>query len=154
VKPTRSSFLKWVLRYAGLPYRWGGRDAKNGVDCSGLVALALYESSQGFVDHLKDWWADRYWTELPPVVVPLPGDLAFYGGSGNDVDHVTVLVTPEKTPGLWGGLVFGANGGGPHVVTLERALELGAVVGPKYPAQYRPDFRGWRSLSPHLREDA
>lgn len=155
MKPSRASFVKWVLRYAGVPYRWGGRTVKDGLDCGGVVIRALYDASQGTVDLTKGWWADRFWTELPPVVEPLPGDLAFYGGSGNDVDHVVVVLHPPKSPGMWGGLVFGANGGGPHVVSLEVALAKGACVGPKYPVRYRDpdDFRGWRSMSPYLRED-
>lgn len=152
MKPTRGSFLKWVLRYAGTPYRWGGRTVKDGLDCSGVIIRALYDASNGAVDLLKGWWTDRLWVTLPPVVDPLPGDAAFYGGLGQDVDHCTVIVVPPMTPGLMGGLVFGANGGNMAITSMELALEKGAVVGPKTPAAYRDDFRGWRSLSPYLRE--
>lgn len=153
MKPYRSAFVKWVLRYAGVNYLWGGRTVEKGLDCSGVPIRALYDASDGYVNLLEGWWTDRFWVELPPVVVPLPGDVGFFGGAGIDVDHMVVLVTPEKTPGLYGGLVFGANGGGMAITSAELARAKGAVVGPKYPAKYRPDFRGWRSMSPYLRED-
>lgn len=151
MKPTRAEYLRHVLRFMDVPYVYGGRTA-DGIDCSGLVALPLYTASGGSIDLRKDWWTDRYWNQLEPAVEPKPGDLCLYGGAGADVDHVTILVVPEKTPGVEAGLVVGACGGGRNCTTAETARLIGACVMPKVAVHYRPDFRGYRSMGAFLRE--
>jgi len=151
MKPTRAEFLKRALLFAGTPYVWGSRDAAVGLDCSGLVAAALFETSLQSIDW-RQWWTDRMWNDLEATPLPRPGDLVFYGGTGTDVQHVTVLVAPEGTEGLPNGLVVGACGGNSSCTTADAAKRIGACVMPKVSVRYRPDMRGYRTMDSVLRE--
>ena len=149
MRPARWRYLQKAISLTGTPYLWGGR-ARDGVDCFGLVAVALYEASDGFADIRKGWWTDRAWNELPDAAVPLPGDLVFYGGEGKDVSHVMVLLYPKHTAWCPTGLVLGASGGDSTTTSLERAMEQGAVVTVKPSIHYRSGFRGFRSVAEWL----
>ncbi len=117
----------------GTPYIWSGRSA-DGVDCSGLVAVAL--KAAGGPDWTSGWWTDRFYNELTPTIAPKPGDLCLYGKAG-DPDHVMVFLGVE-------GIVFGASGGGKSTTTLLEAARLGAKVKLKPTYKYRTDFLGFR----------
>lgn len=150
MKPSRANYLKRALSLMSTPYLWGGRTHK-GVDCFGMVALALKEASEDAVD-LRAWWTDKAWAELPATDSPLPGDLIFYGGeSDTDVEHVMVLLVPEG-PAASGGVIFGASGGGKANTTVEYSMAKGHGVQVKTSIYYRGDFRGFRSLAPFLAE--
>lgn len=145
MKPLRAEFIRRCLLLTGTPYLWGGRNG-GGLDCSGLVAVALHEASKGAVD-LRGWWTDKMWAELPAIAVPLPGDLVFYGGVGPDVQHVMVVLYPEGSTALPEGLLVGASGGNRGTTTLREAARTGAQVDVKTAVRYRPDSRGFRSLA-------
>jgi cell wall-associated NlpC family hydrolase len=102
VKPTRETFLAAALACEGVPYIWAGKTPR-GLDCSGLVTWAL--RACGGPDLRALHGSDRLFLELPEVVEPQPGDLAFYGAKG-DPSHVVICL---------GGLhdqILGANGEG------------------------------------------
>lgn len=146
LRPTRGDFVYEALRLIGTRYHWGGKHPSVGLDCSGLVTYLVWKLCG------KDLRAthntDALWAELPEAFNPKPGDLALYGGEGPmDVEHVMVLVL-MRSDGTW--LCVGAAGGDSTVLTEVRALEKNAKVKPKRAHTYRPDFRGFRSLSPFL----
>lgn len=155
MKPTRAEFLEQALLLMRTPYIWGSRDGA-GVDCSGLVALALFRASAETIDLRRGWWTDKMWTDpsFRPTFTPKPGDLCFYGGQGDDVTHVTILLVPPG-PGVGRGMVLGACGGGKATTTILEASRSNAMVKPKRAIRYRnpDDFRGYRSMESYLREE-
>lgn len=142
MKPWRADFVFEALRLIGTPYRWGGKHPDVGLDCSGLVTHLLYKLCG------KDWRAthntDALWRYLPEAIVPKAGDLVLYGGQGDDVNHVMVLVL-QRPDTNW--MCVGASGGDSTVTTPERARQKNARVKVKRAHTYRGDVRGFRSLS-------
>ncbi len=137
-RPKRNSFMVHALNLMGTPYVWGGKSPA-GIDCSGVVTLALHQSFGP--DWRKTHWTDKLWNELPvvPEMDALPGDLIFYGGkSAQDVAHVMVLGPL--------GIAFGASGGDSTCVSVQIARERGARVRAYDDVRYRPDLRGFRRL--------
>jgi cell wall-associated NlpC family hydrolase len=78
------------LRHIGVPYRWGGTSARNGMDCSGLVQVvfrdalginlprtSLAMATQGSRVSLRELRA---------------GDLVFFNTIGRDISHVGIYV--------------------------------------------------------------
>lgn len=88
--PPIDDFVKAAQLYLGLPYVWGGKSAR-GVDCSGLVQMALWASGQ---DCPRD--ADQQETALGQTLKIKPdlsglnrGDLVFWKG------HVGIMEDAE-----------------------------------------------------------
>ena len=139
---TRSLFGRRVLTHAlaPTPYVWGGK-APGGLDCSGLVTLALHEA--GGPDLRQTANTDVLWNTLPPVEEEQleVGDLALYWGEHSkgpeDVSHVM----------LWAGagIVLGQHWGGPGDVDPVVSRLAGKVTGAR-PLLYRTDFAGFRRL--------
>lgn len=84
----------------GVPYRWGGKSA-SGVDCSGLVYLAL--KSVGLTSTYRTSGALREWAVPISKSEARPGDLVFgpghvgiYAGNGMMID----APRPGQTVGL------------------------------------------------------
>lgn len=78
-----SPLLRAVLRYLGVPYRYGGNSPLS-LDCSAFVAQVYAELGVA----LPRTSREQYRT-LPPVEGPLrPGDLVFFSFGGKEVDHV------------------------------------------------------------------
>jgi cell wall-associated NlpC family hydrolase len=129
-------YLTNVLNLIGTPYVYGGRD-RVGVDCWGLVALALYEAGGQKLYH---WWTDAAWENLTPVdpAKAVPGDLVFYPG------HVVVLAG--------GGCVVSASYGTRHIRTPEQAMARNpparVVAWPTVHYRSGPSgtIRGYRSM--------
>lgn len=145
MKPRRSHYLSNVLNLMGAPYVYGGRSAE-GLDCWGLVALALRQAGG---PNLYRWWTDHAWAQLPAVEgrEALPGDLAFYARAGaepGDVEHVVVLAGH--------GTVVSASYGSSRITTPELAAAASppARVMAWPTVHYRAGFVGFRSLSPYL----
>lgn len=145
MKVLRADFVYEALKLIGTPYKWGGKHPDVGLDCSGLVTHLLFKLCG------KDWRAthntDALWAYLPEAMNPKPGDLALYGGQGDDVSHVMLLVLCRSDL-TW--MVVGAAGGDSTTTTLEIARQKGAAVTPKRSHAYRGDFRGFRSLGHFL----
>lgn len=115
------------------------------LDCSGAVGLAILRA--GGVNRLWDWNTDDYWNRLPEVLVPLPGDVALYGGSSpTDVSHIEMVVSVCE--GVF--IVGGSSGGDQTTTTLQDAERRRASYKVKEHHSYRPDFRGFRSINPLL----
>lgn len=135
MKPTRDTFLAAALACEGIPYVYGGKTTR-GLDCSGLVTWALRACGGPDLRGLHD--SDRLFLELPPVVEPVGGDLAFYGVQG-DPSHVVICLGGPHDQ------ILGACGGTPKTLTVALADEVRACVKRKNAPNYRPDFLGFRS---------
>lgn len=122
--PGAGDFIAEARRLLGVPYLWGGRSAA-GIDCSGLVQLALMAAGLPDVPRDSDMQAALLGAPRDPAALPEPGDLLFWKGhvgivSGADLllhanaHHMAVAEEP-----LGAALVrIAASGGGP--VTARR----------------------------------
>jgi cell wall-associated NlpC family hydrolase len=89
IGPVGQRAVAYALAQLGTPYVWGG-DGPGGFDCSGLVqaayaaaGLALPRTAQAQYDA----------GPAVPAGAPLvPGDLVFFGGGADAVDHVGIVV--------------------------------------------------------------
>jgi cell wall-associated NlpC family hydrolase len=134
--PTREAFLVAAQALEGVFYRWGGKQPRGGLDCSGLVTWCL--KVVGGPDLRQSHNSDVLWAELPPVEVPVAGDLAFYGAK-DDPSHVVICLGGQDEP------IIGANGGGSKTTSYELATASRAEVKRKPDPRYRPDLLGYRS---------
>jgi len=81
----------WVAeaeRFLGAPYLWGGRSGI-GLDCSGLIQLALQGAGRG-CPRDTDMQEQSLGHSLKPGAAPRRGDLMFWAG------HVGVMVTETR----------------------------------------------------------
>ncbi len=82
--------VQWALAQIGTPYVWGGETPGVGFDCSGLVQAAYAVAGL----KLPRVAQDQY-DATPKVAAgaPLaPGDLVFFGGGADSIDHVGLFV--------------------------------------------------------------
>jgi len=109
--------LAWKMY--GLPYIWGGNDAVQGFDCSGMQVEIL--QSVGMLPE-GDWSAAMLWSlfAAKEVFKPEPGCLVFWENSQGHIRHVEMCIGD--------GLSIGASGGGRHVSTREAAILQNAFV--------------------------
>jgi cell wall-associated NlpC family hydrolase len=89
--------VSWALSQIGTPYVWGGEMPGVGFDCSGLVQTA-YAVAGVSLPRVAQAQYDTT-PKLAPGAVPAPGDLVFFGGGPDSIDHV----------GLYVGVVSGQN---------------------------------------------
>jgi hypothetical protein len=102
----REAALAEAIRYAGMPYEWGGDDfMPRGIDCSGLVVNAysysagLYGFSLLFIDAAAGDMMDHY---CYAVDEPEPGDLVFMGTPGGSaVEHVAIFDSFVDEETMW-----------------------------------------------------
>jgi cell wall-associated NlpC family hydrolase len=89
--------VSWALSQIGTPYVWGGETPGEGFDCSGLVQAAYAVAGVALPRVAQDQY-DRT-PKLAPGAALEPGDLVFFGGGADSIDHV----------GLYVGVVNGQN---------------------------------------------
>ena len=114
--------VSWALSQIGTPYVWGGETPGVGFDCSGLVQAAY--AIAGI--ELPRVAQDQYDTtpKLAPGAALAPGDLVFFGGGPNSIDHV----------GLYAGVVSGQTVmvDAPHTGADVRAEAFPATPGASF----------------------
>jgi cell wall-associated NlpC family hydrolase len=76
--PVAGDFVDQAERFVGVPYLWGGRSAR-GIDCSGLIQLALLAVGQA-APRDSDMQAALLGTALPARAALRRGDLLFWKG--------------------------------------------------------------------------
>jgi hypothetical protein len=76
--PVSGDHVTEAERFVGVPYLWGGRSAR-GIDCSGLVQLALLAAGVS-APRDSDMQAALVGEELPPRAGLRRGDLVFWRG--------------------------------------------------------------------------
>ena len=89
--------VSWALSQIGTPYVWGGETPGVGFDCSGLVQAAYAVAGVSLPRVAQDQYDTT--PKLAPGAVLAPGDLVFFGGGPESIDHV----------GLYVGVVNGEN---------------------------------------------
>ncbi|MCB1353232.1 MAG: C40 family peptidase [Rhodobacteraceae bacterium] len=89
--PGAGDFIAEARRLAGTPYLWGGRSAA-GIDCSGLVQLALMAAGHVDVPRDSDMQAALLGAAHDPGAAPEPGDLLFWKGHVGIVSGADLLL--------------------------------------------------------------
>jgi cell wall-associated NlpC family hydrolase len=111
--------VSWALSQIGTPYIWGGETPGVGFDCSGLVQAAYAVAGVSLPRVAQDQY------DATPRVASgaglTPGDLVFFGGGPNSIDHV----------GMYVGVVNGQNVmvDAPHTGADVRAEDFPATPG-------------------------
>lgn len=86
LEEVRGDFVVQAERFLGLPYLWGGRSAR-GLDCSGLVQLALQATGIP-APRDADMQEEALGEALPPDAALRRGDLIFWRS------HVSIAISP------------------------------------------------------------
>jgi cell wall-associated NlpC family hydrolase len=89
--------VSWALSQIGTPYVWGGETPGVGFDCSGLVQAAYAAAGVALPRVAQDQYDTT--PKLAAGAALEPGDLVFFGGGPDSIDHV----------GLYVGVVGGQN---------------------------------------------
>lgn len=89
---TPAAFVAQAMRHLGLPYLWGGM-SDHGLDCSGLVHLALRRLGVVVPRDAHD--QQTHCSRLAPQEVQ-PGDLYFFGEAGGPATHVGIVFAPSR----------------------------------------------------------
>ena len=123
--PLAGDFVAQAERFLGVPYLWGGRSAR-GIDCSGLVQIALLATGR-VAPRDTDMQAALLGREIRARTLLRRGDLVFWKG------HVGIMRDPEtllhanghhmavaSEPLAQATARIAASGGGP--VTVRRRL--------------------------------
>lgn len=112
--------LECALACLNVPYRWGGDNPVQGMDCSGFVQWVLKsvgldpkgdQTAQGLCDHF-----DRTGSHTAPTL----GALVFFGESMTKVTHVALCLNEWQ--------MIEAGGGNSLTKTKSDAEALGACV--------------------------
>ena len=130
--------VSWALSQIGTPYVWGG-ETRVSLRLLGLVQAAYAVAGVSLPRVAQDQY-NATW-KLAPASVLAPGDLVFFGGSPDSIDHV----------GLYVGVVNGQNVmvDAPHTGADIRAEPFPASVGSSLGlAVYRGDATGVTQCRP------
>ena len=133
----RAIALKYLWKWIGLPYVWGGDDPLAGFDCSGLIVEVL--QAVGLMPHRSDDVAGGIFNRFRGCQVGhgYAGCLVVWWASGTDMDdparaiHIEMMVDEMHT--------VGASGGGSKTKTKEDAIAQNAYVKLR-PIGYRWTF--------------
>lgn len=112
--------IQYALSFVGQPYRWGGDDAIDGFDCSGLVQEIL--ASVG-LDPKGDQTAQNLYNELEKNSthgVMEAGALVFFGESVTKITHVGFCIDQWR--------MIEAGGGGSRTLSRADAAAQNAFV--------------------------
>jgi len=113
--------VEYALKFVGINYLWGGNNAIQGFDCSGLVQEILAcvgmdpqgrDTAQSLFDHFSHQGIG--------LSSPMPGALAFYGPTPQSVKHVGFCINEH--------LMVEAGGGGSSTTSPQAAAKASAVV--------------------------
>ncbi|WP_255303552.1 C40 family peptidase [Georgenia sp. 311] len=88
---TGAALVESASKYLGVPYVWGGETlSEGGLDCSGLVQLAMKDIGVDVPRVARDQM--RIGTEVPSLAQALPGDLVVTRGGG----HIGIYAGDNK----------------------------------------------------------
>lgn len=126
--------LEYAKSFLKTPYKWGGDDPIDGLDCSGLCVEIL--TSAGVLAHKSDYSSGSLWDYLSRNGVigkREPGSLSFYGKSPREITHVSFHLSRSY--------VIEAGGGDSSTTSRARAAEQNAFIRMRL-YDYRPDYIG------------
>jgi cell wall-associated NlpC family hydrolase len=114
--------VSWALSQIGTAYVWGGETPGVGFDCSGLVQAAYAVAGISLPRVAQDQYDST--PKLGPGAALVAGDLVFFGGGPDSIDHV----------GLYVGAVDGQNVmvDAPHTGADVRAESFPATPGANF----------------------
>ena len=112
--------LSYAMRFVGVPYKWGGDDPLQGIDCSGFVIELL--KSQGLVAKSFDANAQAIYQryESSKVYKASFGALVFFGKDNTKITHVGFALDHN--------VMVEAGGGDSTTVNAVVAAEKNAFV--------------------------
>lgn len=87
---TGAGVVASASKHLGVPYLWGGTDPKKGLDCSGLIQLAMREN--GVEVPRTSQQQAKAGTAVPSLDQARPGDLIVMSGAG----HIGIYVGDGK----------------------------------------------------------
>lgn len=112
---------EYAIQFIGLPYRWGGDDTIEGMDCSGFVQEVLAsqrldppgdQTAQGLYDWLsKD---SKFRSQLGEDAI------LFFGATKSRISHVAIAIDDKQ--------MVEAGGGDSRTVGAKEAAEQNAFV--------------------------
>ena len=121
----------YAMKFVGVPYKWGGSNPLEGVDCSGLLQLILAaagldppgdQSAQGLYNHFEGKSTHG---------IRQLGSIAFYGKSVREITHIAWCLDPYR--------IIQAGGGDHLTLTPLDAARKNAFVKVTL-INYRPDL--------------
>lgn len=90
----RSELVETARRFLGTPYRWGGTDAANGFDCSGLTMVCYRLNGLNLPRVSSNQFQTGKWV---PKALLRPGDLVFFATQGGKrVTHVGMYIGDDQ----------------------------------------------------------
>lgn len=123
----------YATSFLGTPYRWGGDDPINGVDCSGLVIELLLAAGvlrRGYDAPSKALHKDLVRLGSLPVQTPDFGVCIFFGKSVETITHVGFCLNKFQ--------MIEAGGGDATTTNPQAAAEKNAFVRIR-PVSWRSD---------------
>lgn len=150
---TPSKFIDALKKYVGVPYQWGGKHpSQGGLDCSGLITLALDDVGVKFpqgsanqINATRQITVDQGWN-TPGALLYRPGHDAISLGNGTAIEAITPKVTiTDRTATLNGKPRFTRAGiiPGVHKTGGSMAINGNAVAES---AKSRIGHSGWSGL--------
>lgn len=112
---TKKLAQEYLFQFIGIPYKWGGDDPMEGLDCSGLTLEFLNAFHQKIPDTTAAGLYQMF--QKNRVMTPEFGTLVFFG---TPVSHVAIALNDY--------LMIEAGGGGSKTVDLKSASEANAFV--------------------------
>lgn len=126
--------LAYAKSFLGVPYKFGGNNRLDGLDCSGFIIELM--TRQGLWPYGVDASAQGifdFYTKQPSdgTIFPQKGALAFYGKDSDHIVHIAFCLD-ENT-------IIEAGAGDHTTLTLEDAKKRGAVIRER-PIKFRKDY--------------
>lgn len=116
--------LEVAKKLLNTPYRWGGNDPMEGIDCSGLMIEIL--ASVGLFHRDKDTSAHGLSLIYPVTEIYQAGTLVFWDWNKDGrMDHVEMIVNVDEDGTI---LTIGASGGDDKTTSLNQAIKQNAYV--------------------------
>ena len=114
----------YLMQFINLPYKWAGNHPLEGMDCGGAVIfwlkyLGIEIPRDMTAQSLHDYLIRQPDTIHGHTVKKGLGCLAFFGKGKHGITHVDMCIDGFR--------VIGMHSGGPTTVTVEDAIEQGAM---------------------------
>lgn len=120
---TRLKLIEIAKSLIGTPYKWGGNNPQEGLDCSGFVLFVLKQLKivpQNYDDNAKGVY-NHFKIRGQIVDAPCEACLVFYAKpNSTSINHIEICIDKEHS--------IGARGGNQTTLTKEIAIRQNANV--------------------------